>query len=94
MAAKVKQHYYRIQTHKITADRDGWLITKLSNDLDVLATYLMSQAFDNSIQCNCPSRKQPCKHVDLLRRFYEANVVDAEEIFDPLRGEFVMLNQT
>jgi hypothetical protein len=86
--AKVKPHYYRIRSQE---GQNKYLISKLDQNFEVMASYLMYDDFENKLTCNCPSRKRPCKHVAYLEAFTQAGQINGPEIYDAVSNRFIRM---
>lgn len=88
MPKAVKPHYYRVRSGKGPND---FLVSKLNEDFELVASYGIYPSFDGSLTCNCPSRKRPCKHISILHTCQDFGKVDGPELFNAVTGRFVSI---
>lgn len=67
MAKKV--HLYSCRIGAGSPVGQSYIIGKLDEDLDVLATYTLVENASGSLHCTCPAYKPWCRHMDMLRKF-------------------------
>lgn len=47
----------------------AYVVGKLTEEFEVLATYYISESDAGGLICSCPARKAWCRHCDILRKF-------------------------
>ena len=83
-----KEFYYSIKSVVHKSPIKAYVVGKLDKDLRVVEQYYISPMPDNKFICNCPSWKQPCKHIKFLHMFRNAKWIDTDALWDQKRGEF------
>lgn len=74
-------HLYSCRSGAIPTNSNGligaYVISKLSeDDLEVLASYHITEAASGTLHCDCPAHKPWCRHCDMLRKFQAENHID------------------
>lgn len=47
----------------------AFVVGKLTEEFEVLATYYISESEAGGLTCSCPARKDWCRHCEILRKF-------------------------
>lgn len=82
-----KTHVY---TCKSGTKPNQFLIAKMSEDLEVLATYTLTETrAGGALHCDCPAHKPWCRHCDMLRKFQAEERVDTGWMWRHEKNEWV-----
>jgi hypothetical protein len=72
--------------YNIFTTSQGLRITKWDTDLNVVASYLVSDQ-----GCECPAAK-PCKHMSMMHKLREDGEIDKNTFYNPATHEYYELN--
>lgn len=75
----------------------AYVVGKLTDDFEVLATYYIDESEAGGLTCNCPARKPWCRHCEILRKFQAEEKVglgwffnfDADQWIPPIQNHSV-----
>lgn len=82
-----KTHLY---TCKTGAQPRSYIISKLSEEMEVLSFYTLTEAaVGSALHCDCPARKGWCRHCDMLRKFQAEDRVDKGYMYRFETGEWL-----
>ena len=65
--AKAKATY--LYSCKVGSTPNTFTISKLSEDLEVLGSYTLTESGSGALHCDCPAHKPWCRHCAMLRLF-------------------------
>jgi len=68
---------YTVRTRRT----DSFLISKLSEELEVLDSYVIRK-HRNALTCSCMSHKPYCKHMDILEIFEKNKKINTGSFYD------------